>query len=48
MNLDETNVMVFQKEGGGGHLAAHEKWFINGQKTVGSKFLRVSGLRINH
>ena len=29
VNLDKTKVMVFRK---GGHLAAHEKWFINGQR----------------
>ena len=29
VNLDKTKVMVFRK---GEHLAAHEKWFINGQR----------------
>ena len=29
VNLDKTKVRVFKK---GEHLAAHEKWFINGQR----------------
>ena len=41
MNLDKTKVTVFRKwRGGGGDLAAHEKWFINGQRVeVGNSYV---------